>query len=54
MHPEYRSRLVAQEIKVDKREDVFAATPPLQAKNMLLSLVVTGGIGLERTERHMI
>ena len=31
-NPEYRSRLVAQEIKVDKREDLFAATPPLEAK----------------------
>ena len=26
---DYRSRLVAQEIKMDKREDLFAATPPL-------------------------
>ena len=29
--PDYRSRLVAQEIKTDKREDLFAATPPLEA-----------------------
>ena len=28
VHPEYRSRLVAQEIKMDKRNDLFAATPP--------------------------
>ena len=31
-NPEYRSRLVAQEIKRDNREDLFAATPPLEAK----------------------
>ena len=43
--PEYRSRLVAQEIKMDKREDLFAATPPLEAKKMLLSWAVTEGIG---------
>ena len=29
-NPEYRSRLVAQEIKTDKREDLFAATPPVE------------------------
>ena len=45
IHPEYRSRLVAQEIKTDKREDLFAATPPLEAKKLLMSLAVTEGIG---------
>ena len=39
--PEYRSRLVAQEIKNDIREDLFAATPPLAAKQALFSLAVT-------------
>ena len=32
INKEYRSRLVAKEIKRDKREDLFAATPPLEAK----------------------
>ena len=32
--PEYRSRLVAEEIKRDNPEDLFAATPPLEAKKM--------------------
>ena len=31
-------RLVAKEIKHDKREDLFAATPPLEAKKILFSL----------------
>ena len=31
VHPEFRSRVVAQEIKVGKREDLYAATPPLEA-----------------------
>ena len=34
VHPEYRSRLVAKEIKIDKRLDLFAATPPLEAKKL--------------------
>jgi hypothetical protein len=46
--PEYRSRLVAKEIKVDKRWDLFAATPPLEAKKMLFSMAVTEGIGYEK------
>ena len=39
---DYRSRLVAQEIKRDKREDLFAATPPLEALKILLALAVMG------------
>ena len=39
---EYRSRLVAKEIKKDNREDLFAATPPLEAKKMLFSMAMTG------------
>ena len=35
--PEYRSRWVAQEVKTDRREDLFAATPPLEAIKLLLS-----------------
>ena len=44
VNPEYRSRLVAQEIKRDTREDLFAATPPLEAKKMLMSMAVAEGI----------
>ncbi len=28
INPEYRSRLVAKEIKIDGRDHLFAATPP--------------------------
>ena len=35
INPEMRSRLVAQEINTHKREDLFAATPPLEAKKIL-------------------
>ncbi len=36
--PEYRCSLVAKEIKQDKRGDLFAATPPLEAKKVLFSI----------------
>ena len=42
---EYRSRLVAKEIKMDKRLDLFAATPPLEAKKLLFSAATTEGLG---------
>ena len=45
INKEYRSRLVAKEIKRDKREDLFAATPPLEAKKMFFSMAVTEEIG---------
>ena len=45
VNPEVRARLVAKEIKTSKREDLFAATPPLEAKKMLFSMAVTEGIG---------
>ena len=37
---EYRSRLVAKEIKMNRREDLFAATPPLEAKNCFFALAL--------------
>ena len=50
---ENRSRLVAKEIKRDKREDLFAATPPLEALKILLSLAVTEGVGYRKGEREV-
>ena len=44
-NPEIRCRIVAQEFNTHKREDLFAATPPLEAKKMLFSFAVTEGIG---------
>ena len=45
-HPEYRSRLVANEINTGKMEGLFAATPPLEAKKCLMSMAVTEGMGI--------
>ena len=44
-NPEIRCRIVAQEFNTQKREDLFAATPPLEAKKMLFSFAVTEDIG---------
>ena len=43
--PNYRSRLVAREINTHKRDDLFAATPPLEALKMIISLTATGNHG---------
>ena len=51
VNPDYRSRLVAQEIKHDKREDLFAATPQLEAKKILLSMAMMEGIGYHGNQR---
>ena len=40
-NPEYRSRLVAKEIKRSASDEMFAATPPLEAKKMLFSMAMT-------------
>ena len=36
-NPNYRSRLVAREIKKDKRQDLFSATPPLETSKLLVA-----------------
>ena len=46
--PEYRSRLVAKELKTDKRDDLFAATPPLEALKLLIYMAMTEGIGYQK------
>ena len=51
-HPDYRSRLVAQEINSHKREDLFAATPPLEAKKVLMSFATTEGLGFQSGEKE--
>ena len=40
-NPNYRSRLVAKEIKRGASDDMFAATPPLEAKKSLFSMAMS-------------
>ncbi len=42
VNTDYRARLVAKELKVDQRLDLFAATPPFEAKKLLFSKAATG------------
>ena len=39
--PNYRAKLVGRELALTKRHDLFAATPPLEALRMLISLVAS-------------
>ena len=43
--PNYRSRLVAREINTHKRDDLFAATPPLEALKLILSITASSNKG---------
>ena len=45
---DYPSRLVTQELNNSKREDLFAATPPLKSKDLLFSIAVTQAIGFHK------
>ena len=44
--------MVAKETKMDKRNDLFAATPPIEALKMLLSAAVTEGKGYRTREQR--
>ena len=37
-HPQYRARLVGREVAYEKRDDLFAATPPLESLKAVLSI----------------
>jgi len=43
--PNYSSRHVARDINIRKREDLFAATPPLEALEMTLPMTATSNKG---------
>ena len=53
-HPDYRARLVGREIKRDKRDDLFAATPPLESLRMVMSICASHQHGLARADRYRI
>ena len=43
--PNYRSRLVAKEMNTYKRDDLIAATPPLEALKLIISATAIGNNG---------
>ena len=47
-HVESRSRLVVQELKkLSWSDDLFAATPPLEAKKLIFAFAATEGVGFK-------
>ena len=44
-NPHYRSIIVARELNTHKRDDLFAATPPLEALKIILSMVAIANKG---------
>ena len=52
-NPEYRSRLMAQQVKCHSAQTcVFAETPPIEAKGDFFSNAAAAGVGFERGERE--
>ena len=51
-HPNYRSRLVAREIRLPGEDPLFAPTPPLEALRTVLSLAVTDFDGVQKHDRR--
>ena len=52
-NPDYRSILVAQQVKYQSKEkNLFAATPPLEAQKLLFSMAVTESVGFHKGERE--
>ena len=52
--PNYRARLVAREINRMKRDDLFAATPPLESLRMIVSKCAANQHYTEESDRYII
>ena len=50
----YRSRLVGREIAKTKRDDLFAATPPLESLRMILSICAGQQMSHSPEERFIV
>ena len=53
-NPNLRARLVGCEFATDKRDDLFAATPPLESLRMILSVCASNQISKNRSENFII
>ena len=53
-HPNYRARLVGREIKVNKRDDLFAATPPLESLRMIISICASNQRQRDHRDNYII
>ena len=52
--PNYRARLVGREIKRDKREDLFAATPPIESLRMIVSVCASNQYDARPEDRFVV
>ena len=52
--PNYRARLVAREINRMKRDDLFAAPPPLESLRMIVSKCAANQHYTEESDRYII
>ena len=50
----YRARLVGREIAHDKRDDLFAATPPLESLRMILSICASNQNSVNAEDNFII
>lgn len=53
-NPNVRARLVGRELKMDKRDDLFAATPPLESLKTIIAICASKQFHVERSERFII
>ena len=53
-NPNVRARLVGRELKADKMEDLFAATPPLESLKAVIAVCASKQYHIERAERFML
>ena len=52
--PNYRARLVGREIAMTKRDDLFAATPPLESLRYIVSTCASNQLHPEPSERYCL
>ena len=52
--PNYRARLVGREIATTKRDDLFAATPPLESLRYIVSTCASNQLHAEPAERYCL
>ena len=53
-NPNVRARLVGRELNLEKRDDLFAATPPLESLKAILSICASRQYHPDRTERFIV
>ena len=53
-NPKYRSRLVAKQFKTNNDPELFAATPPLEALKMIISIAATRHKVLKKITRKIM